>query len=45
MKVLYMSGYPQQGAANESVLDPGAPFLQKPFTRDLLLERVREILG
>jgi PAS domain S-box-containing protein len=44
MKVLYMSGYPQQGA-HESVLDPGAPFLQKPFTRDVLLERVRDILG
>jgi CheY-like chemotaxis protein len=44
MKVLYMSGYPQQGA-QESVLDPGAPFLQKPFTRDVLLEKVREILG
>jgi PAS domain S-box-containing protein len=45
MKVLYMSGYPDQGAAQHSVLDPGAPFLQKPFTRDVLLERVRELLG
>jgi CheY-like chemotaxis protein len=46
LKVLYISGYPEHGSsANGSVLDPGAPFLQKPFTRDLLLEKVREILG
>jgi two-component system, cell cycle sensor histidine kinase and response regulator CckA len=45
LKVLYMSGYPEHGAAHGSVLDPGAPFLQKPFTRDLLLDKVRDLLG
>jgi PAS domain S-box-containing protein len=46
MKVLYISGYPQHGGtAQDSVLDPNANFLQKPFTRDLLLEKVRDLLG
>jgi FixJ family two-component response regulator len=46
LKILFISGYPEHGSsANGSVLDAGVPFLQKPFTRDLLLEKVREILG
>jgi PAS domain S-box-containing protein len=44
LKVLYMSGYPEHGAAPGTVLEPGAPFLPKPFTRDLLLEHVRLLL-
>jgi DNA-binding NtrC family response regulator len=44
LKVLYMSGYPEYGAAPGSVLEPGVPFLPKPFTRELLLEQVRSIL-
>jgi two-component system, cell cycle sensor histidine kinase and response regulator CckA len=50
MKVLYMSGYPEIGAAPRSpsepgVLDPGVPFLSKPFTRDVLLAKLQELLG
>ena len=45
MKVLYMSGYPEHGAPPGSVLEPGVPFLSKPFTRDLLLEKIRDLLG
>jgi CheY-like chemotaxis protein len=44
LKVLYMSGYPEYGSAPGSVLEPGVPFLPKPFTRELLLEQVRSIL-
>ncbi|MBI4263330.1 MAG: response regulator [Acidobacteria bacterium] len=45
LKVLYMSGYPEHGAAPGSVLESGAPFLAKPFTRDALLQKIRELLG
>jgi PAS domain S-box-containing protein len=43
-KVLYISGYPEHGAQPGSVLEPGAPFLAKPFTRDLLLQKIRDLL-
>ncbi len=44
MKVLYMSGYPDEAIGRHGFLDPGTPFLQKPFTADGLLRRVREVL-
>jgi PAS domain S-box-containing protein len=44
MKVLYMSGYPEHGAPGR-VLEPGVPFLSKPFTRDVLLAKLAHILG
>lgn len=43
-KVLFMSGYPEHGAAPGSVLEPGAPFLAKPFTREVLLQKIRDLL-
>jgi two-component system cell cycle sensor histidine kinase/response regulator CckA len=42
MKVLYMSGYPGN-ADGERAFEPGA-FLQKPFTPEVLVRRVRELL-
>ncbi len=44
MKVLYMSGYPDEAIGRHGFLEPGTPFLQKPFTADGLLRRVREVL-
>jgi two-component system cell cycle sensor histidine kinase/response regulator CckA len=44
-KVLYMSGYPDAGGSPQGVLEPGVPFLSKPFTRDVLLNKVHELLG
>lgn len=43
-KVLYMSGYTNDAIIHHGVLDPDTNFLEKPFTADDLLERVREIL-
>ena len=45
VKVLYMSGYPDVGGSPQSVLEPGLPFLAKPFTRDTLLAKLHEVLG
>jgi len=39
-----MSGYPGHAAAQQGDLDPGAPFLQKPFTVESLTRKVREVL-
>jgi CheY-like chemotaxis protein len=45
IKVLYMSGYPDDILANQRPLDPGSVILSKPFTEDALLETVRGVLG
>ena len=44
LKVLYVSGYPDGAASTEGGLDRGANLLQKPFTPETLLRRVRETL-
>ncbi len=43
-KVLYMSGYTDSFIAGHGVLDPGIHLLHKPFTEEILLEKVREVL-
>jgi two-component system cell cycle sensor histidine kinase/response regulator CckA len=44
LKVLYMSGYTNDAAVLKGLLDSGVAFLQKPFTRDSLARKVREVL-
>jgi two-component system cell cycle sensor histidine kinase/response regulator CckA len=44
-KVLYMSGYPEIGHTGKGVLEPGVPFLSKPFTREVLMAKLHELLG
>jgi signal transduction histidine kinase len=43
LPVLFMSGYAND-AANRMTVPPSAAFVQKPFTRVFLLERIRELL-
>jgi two-component system cell cycle sensor histidine kinase/response regulator CckA len=43
-KVLYMSGYPDDAVAQPGNLGTGTVFLEKPFTRETLLRRVRQAL-
>jgi PAS domain S-box-containing protein len=45
LPVLFMSGYPDRGAAQMVGLPEGAEFLQKPFSPRTLGERVALILG
>lgn len=44
LRVLYISGYPEDAIARHGVLHPGRSFLQKPFPPGVLLQTVREIL-
>ena len=44
LKVLFMSGYTGEAAAQRKILESGVPFLQKPFTKQALAEKVRSTL-
>lgn len=44
LKVLYMSGYSDDAVTPDRLINLDAPFLQKPFTRDELAAKVRDIL-
>ncbi len=44
IKVIYMSGYTDDIISPEQDLEPGVYFIQKPFTINLLIDKVREAL-
>lgn len=44
IKVLFMSGYPDNVIAKHGVLEEDLDFIQKPFTKKQLLQKVRQIL-
>lgn len=44
LRVLFMSGYTEFAFAPEGILGERAEFLQKPFTPDVLLQKVRDVL-
>jgi len=43
--VLYLSGYTEDAILSEGTIETGSSFLQKPFTLQNLLRKVREVLG
>ena len=44
MKILYVSGYTRLEGVNQLIVETGGQLLQKPFTPNALLARVRDIL-
>jgi two-component system cell cycle sensor histidine kinase/response regulator CckA len=45
LKVLYISGYPDDEVVRRGVEGTGTSFLHKPFTADGLMRRVRDVLA
>jgi len=43
-RLLYMSGYPNDGIVQAGILANGVTLLEKPFTREILSKRVRQVL-
>lgn len=44
LRVLFISGYTDEAVVQHGVLQAGIPFLQKPFTHDALVSKIREVL-
>jgi len=44
MRVLYTSGYADDAVVKHGMLGPNCAFLEKPFARDNLMRKVRELL-
>jgi two-component system cell cycle sensor histidine kinase/response regulator CckA len=44
LKVVFMSGYAEKTLTSNGALPPGTGFVDKPFTVEILMRRVREVL-
>jgi two-component system cell cycle sensor histidine kinase/response regulator CckA len=44
MKVLFLSGYAEEGVVGRRGIEAGAAFLQKPYSPGSLASRVRQVL-
>jgi PAS domain S-box-containing protein len=45
IRVLYMSGYTANVIAHRGILAEGVEFIQKPFSVEMLVKKVREVMG
>ena len=45
IRVLFMSGYTDDGVVRNGLLASGRAFLQKPFTPTMLVRKIRDVLA
>jgi DNA-binding response OmpR family regulator len=45
LRVLFMSGYTDNAIVRNGLLEDSATFLQKPFTPEELLRKLRAVIG
>jgi signal transduction histidine kinase/CheY-like chemotaxis protein len=45
VRVVFMSGFTENALGHHGVLEANSPFLQKPFSPELLARRIRDALG
>jgi DNA-binding response OmpR family regulator len=45
MEIVYISGIPKDIAVKKGLIKPGAPFIAKPFTTDVLAGTLRTVLA
>jgi len=44
-KVLFMTGHAEELVSRQGLLEPGMEYLRKPFTPEMLAQKVRKLLG
>ena len=44
LRTLFVSGYADEAVVRHGILESSISFLQKPFTPDVLLRKIREVL-
>ncbi len=44
LKVIYLSGYTRDSLLSQQTFEDGTEFIEKPFTRDAILERIARVL-
>jgi PAS domain S-box-containing protein len=44
LKVIYLSGYTRDSLLSQQTFEEGTEFIEKPFTRDAILERIAHVL-
>lgn len=44
MRIVYMSGYTGQAVGSQGPVEPGSFYLHKPFTRQALMQKIRDAL-
>ena len=44
LKVIYLSGYTRDSLLSQQTFEEGTEFIEKPFTRDAILERIARVL-